>query len=88
MAGFRTITAKFPGVCRRCNDPFPPGTKVRWAKGRGSYHLAAACGASGGGDGFDRQYNRGRCEDAPCCGCGGVCGTPLGGGDYGVLVYG
>lgn len=20
-----------------------------------------------------------RCEDAPCCGCGGECGTPLGG---------
>jgi hypothetical protein len=27
---------------------------------------------------------RGRCEDAPCCGCGGICGAPPGyGAGYG-----
>lgn len=31
-----------------------------------------------------RKGTMARCEDAPCCGCGGECGTPLGGTpDYG-----
>ncbi len=87
---FKTLTAKFPGTCRRCGEAFPKGATIRWSKGAGSYHLAAECGATSGAtvtperstaddstvsDHFEtggRSYyrnKRGRCEDAPCCGC-------------------
>lgn len=88
---FKTLTARFAGTCRRCakaglDGSFDAGTKIRWAKGAGSYHLAAECPASdrvlvsvGGG--------RGRCEDAPACGhsdCGFGPGVP----GYGSYVGG
>lgn len=40
---FRTITNRFDSICRRCGEPVPAGAKVRWAKGRGIYHLTAVC---------------------------------------------
>jgi hypothetical protein len=43
---FRTITAKFEGQCRRCDGVIEAGTRIRWAPGAGSYHLAAQCPAS------------------------------------------
>ena len=41
--GFSTLTAKFPGTCRRCKEPFGEGTRIRYG-GRGlTYHLKAEC---------------------------------------------
>lgn len=42
---FTTITAKFPGTCKRCSDRFPAGTRIRFG-GKGlTYHLSADCPA-------------------------------------------
>lgn len=35
-----TITAKFPGTCIRCGQPFPAGASITWTKGVGSEHVA------------------------------------------------
>lgn len=87
---FKTLNAKFAGTCKRCGQQFPAGTKIRWAKGKGSYHLAADCPASEHykGDEADEQQppqfgegqyrtcaQGGRCEDYPCCGCDGLHGV-------------
>jgi hypothetical protein len=85
---FRTITARFPGTCRRCNGPIQAGTKIRHG-GRGlTYHLAAQCNGKdtqveefdaspsderSGGE-FRTCAQGGRCEDYPCCGCDGLHG--------------
>lgn len=71
---------KFPGVCKECHDDVPAGTGIitpgrhrRWEV------LCGTCGAVSpdpdrivctriGGQTFTRN-TRGRCEDAPCCGC-------------------
>ena len=106
---FKTITAKYAGICRRCNGPIAIGQKIRYGGPGRSYHLKAECPAgtdtdageidtaaiaiADGADPADpayapirrRQYGstytrlssgaeiytnrRGRCEDAPCCGC-------------------
>ncbi len=43
---FRTLTAKFPGTCRRCGFAFEAGTRIRYG-GRGrTYHFAAECPAT------------------------------------------
>lgn len=41
---FTTITAKYPGTCRRCGGAVEPGTRVRY-NGRGLWHLSAQCPA-------------------------------------------
>lgn len=41
---FRTICAKHPGKCRRCDGAITPGMPIRWAPGAGSYHMADQCG--------------------------------------------
>jgi len=81
---FRTLTAKYPGICRRCNGPIAIGDKIRYGGPGRSYHLASACATSTHADiptanrstytrfssGAEVYTNRaGRCEDAPCCGC-------------------
>jgi hypothetical protein len=48
---FRTITAKYEGVCKRCTKAglegvIEVGETIRWAPGAGSYHLATSCPAS------------------------------------------
>jgi hypothetical protein len=43
---FRTITSKFAGTCRRCGGRIDIGERIRWAQGKGSYHLAASCRAA------------------------------------------
>lgn len=53
MAAFRTIEARRAGTCKRCDQEFPVGTKIRWAAGSGSYHLASQCPASPHFDGAD-----------------------------------
>lgn len=87
---FKTIEAKFAGKCKRCiraglDGSFAPGTKVRWAKGAGSYHLSGECPAKGADD--VAPVRRGRCEDAPCCGHS-ACGFGPGVPGYGSFVGG
>jgi hypothetical protein len=81
-ARFRTMAARYPGTCRRCRRPIEPGDPIRYG-GRGlTYHLADACAGAPGDEAGDRvsvvrfssgatftRNSRGRCEDAPCCGC-------------------
>jgi cell division septation protein DedD len=43
---FRTLTARFAGICGRCNGPITIGQTIRYGgKGR-TYHLATACQGS------------------------------------------
>lgn len=79
---FRTITTRFPATCKRCGEAVEVGSKVRWAKRAGTYHLAAECSGSS-----SETSSRGRCIDAPCCGhsrCGFGPGVP----GYGSFVGG
>jgi hypothetical protein len=110
---FRTISAKYPGICRRCNGSISVGDKMRYGGPGRLYHLAKDCPASSEQssssdtradiaaadldhlddstaaavysssrrDRYGSRYTRfssgaesytnarGRCEDAPCCGC-------------------
>lgn len=87
VVAFKTITARFPGTCKRCGDPIEVGSKIRWAKRAGSYHLVADCPGEGGGSDFN--YG-GRCIDAPCCGhsrCGFGPGVPGYGSSVGGFAY-
>lgn len=43
---FRTITAKYPGICKRCNKSIYVGDKIRYGGPGRTYHLAADCSAS------------------------------------------
>jgi hypothetical protein len=44
---FRTITARFPGTCRRCGQAIDVGERIRYG-GRGrTYHLKADCAIAG-----------------------------------------
>lgn len=88
---FRTITARFPGTCKRCKGPINVGERIRHG-GKGlTYHLAAQCpgkersqveefDASPGEErsgGYRTCSQGGRCEDFPCCGCYGLHGREL-----------
>lgn len=41
--GFTTITAKYPGTCKRCRTTFAAGTTIRYGGPGRSYHLVAEC---------------------------------------------
>lgn len=45
-ARFSTIAAKYPGRCRRCGGAIAAGEPIRWAPGRGTWHLSDRCGLS------------------------------------------
>lgn len=62
----RVMTARFSSRCTACGGAIRPGDSIRFRKGAGSRH--EACGPNEGG--FTPCYAGGRCEDAPCCGCG------------------
>jgi hypothetical protein len=83
---FRTITSRFDTTCRRCDGSIAAGTRIRWARGRGSWHLAADCGGADGSD-HSTSVRRGRCEDAPCCGHSS-CGFGPSSPGYGSMVGG
>lgn len=34
-----TITAKFPGTCKKCNGNISAGTQIEWSKGNGAQHV-------------------------------------------------
>lgn len=40
---FRTIHAKYPGICNRCNGPIAVGQSIRYGGPRRLYHFAQEC---------------------------------------------
>jgi hypothetical protein len=97
----KLLSAKFPGICLTCGNPFNRGASIAYA-GKGQVHHAECYQASaepseseesdpdslGAVLASDRRLAsrglfvtrfssghvvtrnaRGRCEDAPCCGC-------------------
>lgn len=40
---FRTITSRFAGTCRRCNEAFEAGTKIRYGGPGRTYHIKKDC---------------------------------------------
>lgn len=69
-----TMTARYNGRCASCNGAIRRGMTITWDRTRKrAYH--PDCEASGidytifaSGD-VSFRNRRGRCEDAPCCGC-------------------
>lgn len=67
------IQAKYRGVCSRTGAPILPGDSIDYS--RGKTILVKKNPGSDYSDLYvigDREYirnARGRCEDAPCCGC-------------------
>jgi len=70
----KTITARFPGRCIRTGAAINPGDNILW-HGKGRSELVSADRVNTitlNNQGVYRTYTqnaRGRCEDAPCCGC-------------------
>ena len=69
----KTITAKYSGVCKKTGARILAGDLIQWSKA-GAVLIKANRGSDHsdlfviGGREFIRNA-RGRCEDAPCCGC-------------------
>ena len=79
----RTMEARYRGTCLTCAGAIIPGDTITYA-GRGLTYHAGECTDERNPDarptsrrgrstarpyyGAGRSY-RGRCEDAPCCGC-------------------
>ncbi len=85
------ITAKRADTCGTCKEPVEAGAKIHYNgpgtvthEGCTEIKRSGARSGSRRGNGYGRSRSyyptssRGPCEDAPCCGCGGVCGTPPG----------
>jgi hypothetical protein len=70
----KTIIAKFPGYCKKTGARILAGDLIQWSKA-GSVLLERAAGVNAitliGDQGTKTFYRnaRGRCIDAPCCGC-------------------
>lgn len=73
----KEMTARFPGVCYRTGRPIRPGDRIMF-HGRGRAVLLARSSSAATapvsdtytfGDRTFYRNARGRCEDAPCCGC-------------------
>jgi len=68
----RTITAKYDGICAATGVRILAGDVIQWQKGRAvllkrqGYRIDSI--QFDGSQTFYRNA-RGRCEDAPCCGC-------------------
>ena len=71
----RTITAKFPGYCKKTGARILVGDLIQWSKAGAVLLKRAAAGVNAitliGDQGAKTFYRnaRGRCIDAPCCGC-------------------
>lgn len=48
---FKTMAAKYPGTCKRCQGPIAVGSKMRYGGAGRTYHLKAECPAGGTEDG-------------------------------------
>jgi hypothetical protein len=68
------MTARYPGHCAACQEPIRPGQLINWVRRGKTYHqdctgqtrvntIRFSSGA------VEYRNARGRCEDAPCCGC-------------------
>jgi len=90
MARWRTITARYSGVCKRCGGTITPGQSIRYGGGSLTYHLKSQCSVTQNSLGepasdvtesrktpFRTCAEGGRCEDYPCCGCDGLHGREL-----------
>lgn len=70
-----TITAKFPGYCKKTGARILAGDLIEWSKAGAVLLKRAAAGVNAitliGEHGPKTFYRnaRGRCIDAPCCGC-------------------
>jgi hypothetical protein len=71
----KTITAKFPGYCKKTGARILAGDLIQWSKAGAVLLKRAAAGVNAitliGDQGAKTFYRnaRGRCIDAPCCGC-------------------
>jgi hypothetical protein len=71
----RTITAKYTGTCASTGARILPGDVIQWSKGRAvlldrrAAQVDAITLFSERGPKTYYQNARGRCIDAPCCGC-------------------
>ena len=74
----KLITLKFDGKCRECGSGLKAGDKAYWY-GRGKVYGTSCHSMNnerkivsfyfpGSGE-YAYQNSKGRCEDAPCCGC-------------------
>jgi hypothetical protein len=78
------MNARYRGTCASCGESFGPGTPIEYdrkaPKRQRARHADCSAGAqvnrtadriitirTSGGEFY--QNSRGRCEDAPCCGC-------------------
>jgi len=69
------ITLRRAGVCADCGAALPVGASARWYRSGKLYGLTChepappAERAARRSRGRSAPVSRGRCEDAPCCGC-------------------
>lgn len=71
------MTNRYSGICEACGSDVPPNGGTVRKIGRRWIVRHLACDASGRsevmevrfGDRSFTRNKRGRCEDAPCCGC-------------------
>ncbi len=71
----KTITARYDGFCSKTGARILAGDVIQWTRGRAVLVERRAArvdtltlSTAGGLRTFYRNA-RGRCEDAPCCGC-------------------
>ena len=71
----KTLTAKYPGHCKKTGARILAGDLIEWSKAGSVLLKRAAAGVNAitliGDQGAKTFYRnaRGRCIDAPCCGC-------------------
>lgn len=71
----KTITAKYPGYCKKTGARILAGDLINWYKGgavllrRGGGNINVITLIGDQGPKTYYQNARGRCIDAPCCGC-------------------
>lgn len=73
MNGVRVMAARFASTCGACGGAIRKGAQIQYVKGAAATHAACAAPVlpTGAGRGFvvEGRHYRGKCIDAPCCGC-------------------
>lgn len=78
MSDVRVITARYTGTCGKCKEPIAKGSQINYGgKGRTSHEACGPVDTAAPVNGYNRRSayygtnsrGRGKCEDAPCCGC-------------------
>ena len=67
-----TMISKYSGTCRDCGEKINKGDRINWSRATGAVHENCESGSmvirfSSGAEIY--RNRKGRCEDAPCCGC-------------------